>query len=589
MHNAAKASADKYFGTQGPGMSVGLVLDDGLYYSAGFGFRDSAKTARPDEYTVFRAGSLSKVITGTALLTLIDDPNVKPAMSLGDLADSNRYLPELKSVCPTFNVACARGAQSLGIQLQHLVSHTSGLPNVMTYASHDQWLADLQKTWLRFPPGSFAAYSGVAVEGVGLIEERISGKSYVQFVHDNLLAPLGMSRSTMDETLLPASTRAQKWSVASGLPANVCEQKCNQDEKDCKKAVGGGGQALKVCIAEKVACVKDCPVLKPTWWFTMVTDVLPGDLQPMFRPAGSLATTVDDLASFIAMWLVGTAPQLDGHPMLKKLTIQKVGTSLFNLAVQPPANCSSSKGTTDSNNFAFSPCTKAAGVGVNWFISGPVIMHNGSIGVSGSDTRVNLAKKMGATGLVSTESFPNYLTPKPAALDGNFMTTVVNGLLTSGVAADAASGWSGATLADGVARVLWLSGKAHAPGDLGAFSPNFVTDHKLTNGNVVAFLDDWHDHVGTCTDFRVRDVVSATKIEAVLTCEKKKSWDIVLTVSGQVPHRIAWTEVASLNLQDAMCFALCSKAEATCMGTASNAGEKQSCVTDAVQCKKQCN
>ena len=56
------------------------MLDDGLYYSNGFGYSDLAKTVRPDETILFETGSLTKVITGSALLTLIDRPNSNMAL-----------------------------------------------------------------------------------------------------------------------------------------------------------------------------------------------------------------------------------------------------------------------------------------------------------------------------------------------------------------------------------------------------------------------------------------------------------------------------------------------------------------------------
>src|SRR5205823_11873256 len=133
---------------EGPGLAVGLVLDDGLYYSEGFGFRDKERIRPPDELTVFRAGSLSKVMTGTGLLTLIDDPARQ--MSLDDLADDKKYLPELQSVCPAASIGqfqdCTRGANHLGIKLKDLVSHTAGLPDVMeqTNANEGAWLSDLK-------------------------------------------------------------------------------------------------------------------------------------------------------------------------------------------------------------------------------------------------------------------------------------------------------------------------------------------------------------------------------------------------------------------------------------------------------------
>lgn len=101
-------------------------------------------------------------MTGTALLTLIDDSSRH--MSLDDFAADDRYLPELKFVCPVFNQKCDRGSQHLGIKLRHLVSHTSGLADVMeqTNAHVSVWLSDLKKSWVLFNPGDFSAYSGVA-------------------------------------------------------------------------------------------------------------------------------------------------------------------------------------------------------------------------------------------------------------------------------------------------------------------------------------------------------------------------------------------------------------------------------------------
>ena len=40
IHDALHDQAQGYFGARGPGLAVGLVLDDGLYYSEGFGFAD---------------------------------------------------------------------------------------------------------------------------------------------------------------------------------------------------------------------------------------------------------------------------------------------------------------------------------------------------------------------------------------------------------------------------------------------------------------------------------------------------------------------------------------------------------------------
>jgi CubicO group peptidase (beta-lactamase class C family) len=409
----ALSSATPYIGGThtGPGLQVGLVLDDGLFYSHGFGFSDPQKMHRPDEETVFRAGSLSKVMTGAALLTLMDDP--ANHMSLNDDADGQRYLPELKFVCPIWDQSCRRGSQNLGVKLKHLVSHTAGLADVMeqTNANVSPWLSDLKKSWLLFAPGTFGAYSGVGIEGVGLIEQRISGKSYPNFVKDNLFEPLGMMHSTMDPMTLAANQQAQKWLFS---------------------ASGG------------------------SWSFSKFNAIIAGDNQAMILPAGGLATTVYDLSLFIRMWLSGKAPEVNGRSLLKPATLNSADASLFSSTAAGPNYCQA--GASDVNKFFYSPCVEAYGFGVAWYVGQkPYLQHNGDEpGLSGSNTVVDQHAFMGATGLISTEPYP-----KAAGLDSNFISTQVFGLLTTAKVGDVATTWSGAPLAEGTARCFGFQEHNH--------------------------------------------------------------------------------------------------------------------------------
>jgi CubicO group peptidase (beta-lactamase class C family) len=592
MKDKMHSQAQGYIGSQGPGLAVGLVLDDGLYYSQGFGFADAQKTHTPDENTIFRAGSLSKVITGTGLLTLIDDP--ARHMSLDDAADDQRFLPELKSVCPEFNKPCQRGSQNLGIKLKHLVSHTAGLANVMeqTNASVDAWRADLVKSWLLFHPGDFAAYSGVSIEGVGLIEQRVSGQSYVDFIGKNLFAPLGMKRSSMDETKLPQQSRAQKWLFTPTVVGEQCFESCNTSEQQCMGQAHGSAEK-QACIQDKKACTTGCPPTHTSWSFSAFNQMIAGDDQPMIAPAGGLATSVEDLSLFIKMWLSGKAPTVNGRPLLKAQTINAAATSLFTAKTQPPAGCG---GTSDANGFSYSPCGTAFGFGVNWYVGqSPYIEHNGDEpGVSGSNTRIDQPHKMGATGLVSTEPYPR-TTPQAAGLDASFIDSVVYTLLDSARSADTATSWSGQALATGVARVLFLSGKKPDKSDLDALAHDFINAHHLNASNVVSFLTTWHNQVGRCSSFRVRDVRSGDKIEIVLPCEKA-AWDIVLSVDEKAPHRIAWSEVSKAVVSGntgggkpkGQCTASCSTDEGQCMKQAHSSADRQACVHEKTACVASC-
>ncbi|HEY6970548.1 MAG TPA: serine hydrolase [Candidatus Angelobacter sp.] len=581
IKNKIHADANAYFGSQGPGMAVGLVLDDGLFYSEGFGYADAQKTSAPDENTIFRAGSLSKVMTGTGLLTLIDDPSRH--MSLDDFAADDRFLPELKSVCPKFNEDCARGSQHLGIKLRHLVSHTSGLADVMeqTNAHVPVWLSDLKKSWLLFSPGDFSAYSGVAVEGVGLIEQRISGLSYVEFMHKNLFEPLNMKSTSMDQSTLPQQSLAQKWMFNAGTEANRCLDSCSSASGRCM-AQAHSSVERQECVREKKQCDAGCPASKPRWWFTRFDQIIAGDDQPMILPAGGLATTVDDLSRFIKMWLTAKAPEVNGRPILQPDTIKNAPRSMFSSTAAAPKSCK--PGLTDKNGFYYSPCGTAYGFGVNWYVGDkPYLQHNGDEpGLSGSETRIDQSRNIGATGLISTEPYP-----QSPDLDGGFMDTVVFGLLNDAEAADTGASWSGKALPTGVARVLYLSGKKPDKSDLSAFTPGFTAANFLTEANVVSFLTKWQAQIGACSNFRVRKVQSAGAIEVVLSCQRS-NWDALLEVEEKAPYRISWPSTIAANTNIQNCTESCNLAQGRCMGQAHSASERQQCVGENKRCLAEC-
>lgn len=551
MKDAVQSQVKGYFGTQGPGMSVGLVLGDelGLFYSQGFGFADADLKTTPDEYTIYRTGSFSKVITGTALLTLINDPARQ--MSLTDNADQDRYLPELKFVCPDFNKTCDRGHQSPTITLQNLVSHTAGLADVMVQdnATVCPWLDQLKKSWVIFKPGDFNAYSGVSVEGVGLIEQRIAKKPYVDFVNDSVFTPLGMTHSSMDQTKLPQSWLAQKWNVSWSNQSGFSFTKANL-------LIDGDAPPIpaKACEANHG------------------TDLI--------DTAGGYATNVRDHSLFMNTWLLKDMP--DGKPFLSSTLMDQATKNLFpDSGLSQPSSCA---GVTDQNGFGYSPCGSASAFGVNWAIEGPrFVEHNGSEGVSGSETGLNFATNMGATALISTD---------PGGPFGGVSTFVdgiaFNTLLNQGEAADAATNWSGKRLPIGVARVLYLSGKTPAASDLGNFTDSFIAANLLNSTNIVAFLNNWHQQVGACSNFRIRAVENYGEITVRFYC--KQVWDVVLNVDDSTAHKISWAAASQANVptpQD-KCIMGCEASEESCMSGAHSFSNRQACVIQVGVCQKTC-
>ena len=139
---------------------------------------------RPD--MVFEIASVTKQFTAAAILLLQE----RGKLSVDD--DITKYLPDY----PT---------HGRKITIDHLLNHMSGIPEV---TGLPEWwprrredltlsqLIDLFKDKpLDFNPGEKQAYSNSGYILLGAILEKASGKSYEDFVEQEIFAPLGMKRS----------------------------------------------------------------------------------------------------------------------------------------------------------------------------------------------------------------------------------------------------------------------------------------------------------------------------------------------------------------------------------------------------------
>lgn len=157
----------------------------------GTGQADVARNVRNDEHTRFRIGSVTKQFTALAVLMLQDDGKLR----VGD------RLCEYQPDCPP-----AWRAITIG----QLLTHTSGLwdYNELTDAETDAYLAEYGDTPtpaqlrqvfadrpLEFAPGTKWKYSNCGYDLLGMIVERLSGRTYGEFLRDRILGPLHMTES----------------------------------------------------------------------------------------------------------------------------------------------------------------------------------------------------------------------------------------------------------------------------------------------------------------------------------------------------------------------------------------------------------
>jgi D-alanyl-D-alanine-carboxypeptidase/D-alanyl-D-alanine-endopeptidase len=175
---------------------VFIVVRDRETMVEGYGetFPGSART--PNDKSLIRLCSLSKVFATDLLLRLADDGKLSIADPLERYAPPGKHVP--------------LADDGTKITLRDLATHTAGLPREVgaypakaphfTFPSYTVRWAWLQKQKLLTPPGTAALYSNVGFDFLGDALAIASSKSYAQLLHDRLLEPLGM----WDTTLVPS-------------------------------------------------------------------------------------------------------------------------------------------------------------------------------------------------------------------------------------------------------------------------------------------------------------------------------------------------------------------------------------------------
>ena len=178
------------------------------------GLMDIEANAPMRKETVFPIASMTKPVTGVAILMLVEEGKVR-------LSDPvSRFIPEFTDTKVAMPRANAAGEEDgiytvpakREITVQDLITHTSGLvsggagseeasrvaPRNSTDTVAD-WTAALGAAPLDFQPGTQWAYSGLAgIDTLGRIVEVASGLTFDEFLRQRIFEPLGMKDTTFN-------------------------------------------------------------------------------------------------------------------------------------------------------------------------------------------------------------------------------------------------------------------------------------------------------------------------------------------------------------------------------------------------------
>ncbi|HEY4304773.1 MAG TPA: serine hydrolase domain-containing protein [Gemmatimonadaceae bacterium] len=206
----------QYNSPSAPGCVVGVFQNNKITYQKGYGSANIEYDVPITPNTPFIMGSVSKQFTAAAIALLIEEGRIKPT------DDIHQYVPELRDYGKV-------------VTIDHLVHHTSGIRDFWTlvqaadmrnddgYAVSDVLeLASRQKN-LNFDPGAEYNYSNTGYVLLGIVVQRVTGKTLRQFAAERIFTPLGMTHSHFhDDHTEPAHGRAYAYSPAkNGWKINV--------------------------------------------------------------------------------------------------------------------------------------------------------------------------------------------------------------------------------------------------------------------------------------------------------------------------------------------------------------------------------
>lgn len=183
-----------------PGASLAVTRNGKLVYIKGYGVANKATGEAVTPASRFRLGSLSKTFTGIAIMKLVQE---------GKLTLDQKVFGTGSILGNDYGTA-PYNANVSAMTLRNLLNHTSGswagstggdvIDNNTGY-THKQffdWVINTRpnpKT-----PGTFYDYSNTGYSLLGRIIEKVSGKTYINYIKEDLLASLQATKTDIGAT-----------------------------------------------------------------------------------------------------------------------------------------------------------------------------------------------------------------------------------------------------------------------------------------------------------------------------------------------------------------------------------------------------
>ncbi len=214
------------------GASIAIMKDEKLIYAKGYGWADEEKGVKMDVKHIMRVASLSKLITATAIMKLIEEKK---------LTLDQKVFGE-KGILNDIRFLKITDKRVKNITIEHLLRHRGGFtlrggdpmfisPLIIQRMSLDSIPTpedvleySLGKK-LGYEPGRGTRYSNLGYVALSLVISKVTGLTYEQYVKDSILAPIGcidmhIANNLYQEKL---SNEVRYYEPENEIPVEACD------------------------------------------------------------------------------------------------------------------------------------------------------------------------------------------------------------------------------------------------------------------------------------------------------------------------------------------------------------------------------
>jgi CubicO group peptidase (beta-lactamase class C family) len=197
-----------------PGASVAVIRDGKVLLARGYGQANVELSVPATTDSVFKLASLTKPFTATAIMMLVEEGKISLD---GRIAEHLTNLP----------------SQWSRVTVRQALSHTSGLVDYLRvpgWSWRSSWRLDLtpdefikfaSEASPSFAPGAEIKYSNTGFYLLGMLIEKVSGKTYGQFLAERIFQPLLMTATRRDTLTNIVPNRASGYVFSDGALRNA--------------------------------------------------------------------------------------------------------------------------------------------------------------------------------------------------------------------------------------------------------------------------------------------------------------------------------------------------------------------------------